>query len=124
MFDDNESSASGFTTGAKIAILVAIPFIALGVYFLIAPITEVRTTTGAVFGCGSAIGAPDDQFKTNICQPINTMYLYRGLISIAAGLLIAGAGFFLFNDNDPEDSDSGFGPNTGSGETGHSRTFD
>ena len=75
MFDDNESSASNLTTGAKIAILAAVPFILLGVYFLIAPITELRTTTGAVFGCGSTIGSPDDKFKSNICGSINTVYM-------------------------------------------------
>ena len=99
MFDDNESSSLSLTTGAKIAVLAAIPFIALGVYFLIVPISEVRTGTGAVFGCGTALSGPTDEFKTNICQQITTMYLYRGLASIAAGLLIAGAGYFLFNQN-------------------------
>lgn len=102
MFDDNESSASNLTTGTKIAILAAVPFILLGVYFLIAPITELRTTTGAVFGCGTAIGAPDDNFKSNICGPINSMYLYRGLISIAVGAVIAGLGYVLFNSTKNE----------------------
>lgn len=98
MFDDNETSAfAGISTGAKIAILAAIPFIALGVYFLITPITELRTTTGSVFGCGTAIGAPDDQFRASICGPINTMYMYRGIASIVAGLGIGALGFFFFN---------------------------
>ena len=95
MFDDNEPT-TGLTTGAKIAILAAVPFILLGVYYLIVPITELRTTSGAVFGCGSAIATPNDDFKSNICGPINTAYLYRGLISVAVGAVIAGGGFFLF----------------------------
>ena len=119
MFDDNDSSAvSGLTTGAKIAILAAVPFILLGVYFLIAPITELRTTTGAVFGCGTAISSPDDTFKSNICGPINTMYLYRGIVSIAVGAIIAGAGFFLFNNTNSDASVSG------QQDGGNTRSFD
>lgn len=119
MFDDNESSTSGLSTAAKIAILAAIPFIALGVYFLIVPISEVRTTTGAVFGCGTALSGTGDDFKENICRPINTMYLYRGLASIAAGVLIAGVGYFLFNNNSPSDD---FGNNQN--DSAPKRTFD
>lgn len=119
MFDDNESSASNLTTGAKIAILAAVPFILLGVYFLIAPITELRTTTGAVFGCGSAIGSPDDKFKSNICGQINTMYMYRGLLSIAAGIVIAGAGYVLFSGSKAESNSA-----NGSNDAGPTRSFD
>ena len=96
MFDDKTSTATGLSTGAKVALITAIPFLVLGLYFLITPITELRTQTGAVFGCGTAIAGAGDEFKSNICGSINTVYMYKGLLSIAVGVLIAAAGFLLF----------------------------
>ena len=131
MFDDNESnSASALSTGVKVAVLAAIPFIALGVYFLIAPIAELRTTTGAVFGCGSALSAPSDKFASNICGDLNTMYMYRGIFSIIAGIGIAGLGFFLFGSNANAGSGAGSGSSTNYAEPAQeqsakrARTFD
>lgn len=96
MFDDNASAQSGLSTGAKVAILAAIPFIVLGVFYLLTPITDLRTHTGGVFGCGTALGGAGDQFKSNICGDINTVYMYKGLLAILAGILVSVAGVTLF----------------------------
>ncbi len=96
MFDDSVDTGSRLSTGAKVALLAGVPFIFLGLYFLLGPITEVRTQTGGVFGCGSGLFPPGDKFKSNICGPINSMYMYRGLLSIAAGLVISAGGYVLF----------------------------
>lgn len=96
MFDDNETSTLNLSLGAKIAILADLPLIGLGLFYLVTPITELRMTTGQVFACGSALNPPSDEFKSNICGPINTVYLYKGLIAIASGVLIAGLGFVFF----------------------------
>lgn len=122
MFEDNESANANLTNGVKIAILAAVPFILLGVYFLIVPISDIRTTSGAVFGCGTAISAPSDKFGANVCGGINSMYLYRGLISIAIGAVIAGAGFVFFGSK--ASTSSSQGPGDANGGAGPSRSFD
>ena len=96
MFDDNSSSPSGLSNGAKFAILAAIPLIVLGVIYLISPITDIRTTSGAVFSCGNAISPPSNKFNANICGDINSAYMFRGLLTIVAGILVGVAGIVLF----------------------------
>lgn len=111
MFDDPDSgTTSSLSMGAKIAIIAAIPFILLGVYFLLAPITELRTTSGAVFNCGSAISPSGDKWTTSICQDINQTFLYRGIASIASGVLMAAAGMFLFGSSRSGHDSSNFEP--------------
>lgn len=113
MFEDNDSGSINLTSGTKKALLLAVPFVVLGVYFLVAPITELRTVSGAVFGCGSAISVPNDEFITNVCGPLNSMYLYRGIAAIAAGVIIAALGYFLFGSGDANtknDTESGEKP--------------
>lgn len=111
MFDDNASASTGLSSGAKVAILAAIPFIVLGVFYLLTPIADLRTQTGGVFGCGTALGGAGDQFKSNICGSINTVYMYKGLLSILAGALIAAVGVVLFGKAKPDTPSS----STGSG---------
>lgn len=103
MFDDADNpSGLGLTRGAKIAILVAIPFVLFGLYLLFAPISDLRTTSGAVFNCGSAINPASDKWHSNICGDINRNYLFKGMASVLSGLLIAGGGFFLFGSSEEE----------------------
>ena len=96
MFDDDFDSKPPLSNGAKFALLAGVPFIFLGLFFLLSPITDLRTHTGSVFDCGSALFAPSDEFKSNICGNINTMYLYKGLFTLVAGLVISAGGFLLF----------------------------
>jgi hypothetical protein len=97
---DNLQPAGGsnLALGTKISFLAAIPFLALALYFLAAPIVDVRTTTGAVFRCGSAIQPPSDSFQSGVCSTMSKNYLYRGVGSAIAGFGIAGAGFVLFSN--------------------------
>ena len=82
--------------GTKVAFLAAIPFLAYGVFLLLTPITDISTSTGAVFGCGSALQPPSDDFQRNVCGDINTHYLYQAIAAIAAAVGIAGLGALLF----------------------------
>ncbi len=97
MLDDSDArSQSVPTLGTKIAFLAALPFIFYGAAILLSPITDVRTTAGAVFDCGTAISMPSDAFQKGICQGINQQYLYRGIAFVASGLGIAALGAYLF----------------------------
>ncbi|MET1132473.1 MAG: hypothetical protein ABWX60_03540 [Aeromicrobium sp.] len=82
--------------GTKVAILAAIPFLAYGIYLLLTPITDIQTSSGAIFECGSALQPPSDKFQEGVCGPINTQYLYRSIAAIVAALGIAGVGAALF----------------------------
>ncbi|WP_146828202.1 hypothetical protein [Aeromicrobium flavum] len=82
--------------GTKVAILAAIPFLAYGIYLLLTPITDIQTSSGAIFECGSALQPPTDDFQEAVCGTINTQYLYRSIASIVAALGIAGVGAALF----------------------------
>ncbi|WP_153302817.1 hypothetical protein [Aeromicrobium choanae] len=82
--------------GTKVAILAAIPFLAYGIYLLLTPITDIQTSSGAIFECGSALQPPSDKFQEGVCGPINTQYLYRALAAIIAAVGIAGVGAALF----------------------------
>lgn len=93
---DASASRRNLTTGAKIAIIAAIPLLAIALFKLIAPITEVRTQTGGVFGCGSALNPPNDKFVANICGDINGRARYEAIAFGIAGVGVAVAGIALF----------------------------
>jgi hypothetical protein len=97
MLDDSDVRSRPVpNVGTKVAILAAIPFLAYGIYLLLTPITEIQTSSGAIFDCGSALRQPTDGFQEGVCGPINTQYLYRSLASIIAALGVAGGGAMLF----------------------------
>lgn len=81
--------------GTKICLLVAIPFLLVGLFYLFAPITEVRTNTGAVFDCGTAVNPPS-AFQQNICQGLTRRYQFKAGALILSGVLIAGVGTSMF----------------------------
>lgn len=97
MSDFNEPRSSmALTLGAKIAVLAAVPFLALAAYFLLSPISDVRTDSGAVFDCGSALKPPTDGFQKGVCQNINSQYKMKGFTAAGAGVVVAGLGVALF----------------------------
>lgn len=97
MLDDSDVRSRPIPNlGTKVAILAAIPFLAYGIYLLLTPITEIQTSSGAIFECGSALQPPADKFQAGVCGPINTQYLYGALASIVAAVGIAGVGAMLF----------------------------
>lgn len=97
MSDFSDTSAGpNLALGTKIAFLVAIPFIAYGIFNLFSPISDVRTQAGAVFHCGTAVSPPSDAFQSNVCRKINQGYMYKGIAFGGSGIAIAIAGYFLF----------------------------
>jgi len=97
MLDDSDVRSRPLPNlGTKVAILAAIPFLAYGIYLLLTPITDIQTSSGAIFECGTALQPPSDDFQAGVCGPINTQYLYRSIAAIAAAVGIAGVGAMLF----------------------------
>lgn len=86
-------------TGTKICVLVGLAFIALAVYFFVVPITSVRTTTGAVFGCGTAMSPAHGSFADGVCWRIADTNRYRAFLTLAIGVvtIIVGALMFGFD---------------------------
>lgn len=82
-------------TGSKICVLVAIALVALAVYFYLVPVS-VRTDSGAVFECGSALHPASSHFQQNICGNITDVSLYRAVLSAAVGVLIVVVGTWFF----------------------------
>ncbi|MCL3837383.1 hypothetical protein [Aeromicrobium duanguangcaii] len=97
MLDDSDVRSRPLPNlGTKVAILAAIPFLAYGIYLLLTPITDIQTSSGAIFECGSALQPPADDFQEGVCGPINQQYLYRSIAAIVAAVGIAGVGAMLF----------------------------
>ncbi|HPU13175.1 MAG TPA: hypothetical protein PLQ19_05215 [Aeromicrobium sp.] len=97
MLDDSDARSRSLPSlGTKIAFIAALPFLFYGAYVLLAPITDIRTTAGAVFDCGSAITTPTDKFQQGVCQGINKHYLYKGVSFVAMAVGIAGLGAYFF----------------------------
>lgn len=83
-------------TGTKICVLIGLAFVVLAVYFFMVPITSVRTTTGAVFGCGSAMSPAHGGFADGVCGRLADVNTDRAIASLAIGLLTAVAGGAMF----------------------------
>lgn len=117
MLDDSDVRSRPVPNlGTKVAILAAIPFLAYGIYLLLTPITEIQTSSGAIFDCGSALRPPTDGFQEGVCGPINTQYLYRALASIVAAVGIAGGGAALFGFTHHVERARGLGPDDDAGD--------
>lgn len=83
-------------TGTKICVLVGLAFIVLAIYFFVVPITSVRTTTGAVFGCGTAMSPSHGSFADGVCWRIADANRYRAIAALAIGLVTIIAGGVMF----------------------------
>ena len=82
------------TTGSKICLLVAIPFLVAAAYFYFAP-TTVQTADGPL-ACLSTFRPPTDAFVLGQCADINKLYGARSGSCLAVGLLVAALGLRLF----------------------------
>ncbi len=82
-------------TGSKVCVLVAICLVAAAVYFYFVPVS-VRTSSGGVFECGSAIHPPTSNFQQNVCSGITHVNLYRAILFAAMGVLVAALGCWFF----------------------------
>jgi Na+/proline symporter len=95
--DDVETrTVMSLRTGTKICVLIGLAFIVLAVYFFVVPITSVRTTSGAVFGCGSAMSPAHGSFADGVCWRIADANRYRAYAALAIGIVTIIAGVLLF----------------------------
>lgn len=85
------------TTGSKVCILVAIPFLIGAAYYYFVP-TMVQTPNGPL-ACQSTFNPPTDAFVLGQCADINNLFSARSGACLAIGLLVAalGIGFFGFS---------------------------
>ena len=75
-------------------LLLAALFVVAGVYTLLVPIN--LPTANGVFGCGSAVRPPVDDFAAGVCKDLATIYQLRaGALGVAA-LVVGGLGLLLF----------------------------
>lgn len=82
------------TTGSKVCLLVAIPFLIAAAYFYYAP-TMVQTANGPL-ACQSTFDPPTDEFVLGQCAGINDVFGARSGMCLAIGLLVAALGIGLF----------------------------
>lgn len=94
------------TTGSKVCLLLAIPFLVAAAYFYFAPIM-VQLDTGP-FSCQSRFNPPTDAYVLGRCANVHALYGARSGASLAVGLLIAavGVGLFGFSTRSDKRADS------------------
>lgn len=83
-------------TGTKICILIGLAFIVAAVYFYFVPVTTVRTTTGSVFGCGTAANPANSTFAHGTCSRVTDVEKYRAIASAAIAVLTIVLGAVMF----------------------------
>jgi hypothetical protein len=83
------------TTGSKVCLLLAIPFLVAAAYFYFTPIVVQLEGVG-LFSCGSRFDPPTDAFDLSRCTDVYQLYGLRSGASLAAGLMIAAVGVGLF----------------------------
>lgn len=83
------------TTGSKVCLLLAIPFLVAAAYFYFAPIV-VQLEGAGLFSCGSRFNPPTDAFDLSRCTDVYALHGARSGASLAVGLLIAAVGVGLF----------------------------
>lgn len=90
-------------TGTKICVLIGLAFIVLCVYFLFVPVTDVRTSAGGVFGCGTALSPAGGSFAHGVCGDVTDMNRYRAFAALAVGVITIIAGGAMFGVNRREE---------------------
>jgi hypothetical protein len=83
------------TTGSKVCLLLAIPFLVAAAYFYFTPIV-VQIGGSTLFSCGSRFNPPADAFDLSKCTDIYAVYGARSGSFLVIGLLIAALGVGLF----------------------------
>jgi hypothetical protein len=83
------------TSGSKVCLLLAIPFLVAAAYFYFTPIV-VQIGGTSLFSCGSRFNPPADAFDLSKCTDIYAVYGARSGSFLAVGLLIAAGGVGLF----------------------------
>lgn len=83
------------TTGSKICLLLAIPFLVAAAYFYFTPIVVPLDASG-LFTCGSRFNPPTDAYDLSRCEGVQGVYGARSGASLAAAVLLAAVGVGLF----------------------------
>lgn len=83
------------TTGSKVCLLLAIPFLVAAAYFYFTPIVVQLQGVG-LFSCGSRFNPPTDAFDLSQCTDVYALYGARSGAFLAVGLMIAAVGVGLF----------------------------
>ncbi|RNI17290.1 hypothetical protein [Flexivirga caeni] len=83
-------------TGSKICVLIGLALLVLCVYFLFVPVTSVRTSSGGVFGCGTALSPAGGSFAHGVCGDVTQENRYRAFASLAICLITVVAGVLMF----------------------------
>jgi hypothetical protein len=83
------------TTGSKVCLLLAIPFLVAAAYFYFTPIV-VQIGGTSLFSCGSRFNPPADAFDLTKCTDIYAVYGARSGSFLVVGVLIAAVGVGLF----------------------------
>jgi hypothetical protein len=93
--DANTRVVRTLTTGSKVCLLLAIPFLVAAAYFYFTPIVVQFGGTG-LSSCGSRFNPPTDAFDLSRCTDVIAVYGARSGSFLAVGLLIAAVGVGLF----------------------------
>lgn len=83
-------------TGTKICILIGLAFIVVAVYFYFVPVTTVRTSSGSVFGCGTAASPAKSVFAQGTCARVTDVEKYRAIAAAVIGVLTIVLGAVMF----------------------------
>ncbi len=105
--DANSRMVRTLTTGSKVCLLLAIPFLVAAAYFYFTPIV-VQLGGTSLFSCGSRFNPPTDAFDLSQCTDVYAVYGARSGSCLAVGLMIAavGVGLFGFSTRADERADS------------------
>ena len=72
------------TTGSKVCLLLAIPFLVAAAYFYFAPIVVQLGGRAGLFSCGSRFHPPTDAFDLSRCNDVIGVYGARPAPSSSA----------------------------------------
>ncbi len=86
--------ATRLPTGSKVSLLLALVLLVVAIYLLIVPIA--MPTSQGVFGCGSALQPPTDQFAAGICQDVPQVNQLRSATMAVLALIVGAGGLVLF----------------------------
>jgi hypothetical protein len=93
--DNDTRTVLTLTTGSKISVLAAVPFLVAAAYFLFVQIS-IPSAEGSPFWCSSAFSPPTDRFPRGVCRDVVQVYQLRAALLLVAGLLVAGLGVLFF----------------------------
>lgn len=92
----NQRTVSSLSTGAKIALMIAVPFVLLAAYFFFTPVSFDKSD-GGLFYCGSP-GSPNKD-AVQLCSPIEGNARNKAFTALGSGLATGALGLAFFGVN-------------------------